>query len=97
MALVTLMATKETLPTHVNITSAILLAKFIETIQNKWWKGMRKYFEHPIVLKMFNNNKQFYESIVEQDYSIERLVNWPNRQPSDVIKVLAFGILGDQW
>ena len=54
------------------------------------------YFEHPLVVQMFQNNKHFYESIYEQKYPIERLVNRPNRQKEDVVKILAFGILGNK-
>ena len=43
---------------------------------------------------MYENNKQFYETIGKENYPIERLVNRPNRK-KDVIKVLVFGILGN--
>ena len=56
-----------------------------------------KFFEHPLVRQMYDNNEQFCLSVHENNYPIERLVSRPNRERADVIKVLAFGILGDQW
>ena len=46
---------------------------------------------------MFKNNQSFYEQVQSENYPIKRLVSRPNRTPDDVIKVLALGVLGDQW
>ena len=56
-----------------------------------------QWFRHPIVKEMFEKNRHLYEAIKEQSYPIERLIDRPNKEPTDVIKILEFGILGDQW
>ena len=55
-----------------------------------------KYFEHPLVQQMFSHNEQFYRCVYENNYPIERLIGRPNRRKEDVVKILAFDILGDR-
>ena len=45
---------------------------------------------------MFHANRQFYQDVYDRDYPIERFVSRPNRNHGDVVKTLAFGILGDR-
>ena len=59
-------------------------------------KGDEQFFKHPLVQTMFKNNQPFYEQVKNENNPIERLVGRPNRTSPDVIKVLAFGILGNQ-
>ena len=57
-------------------------------------KGDDLFLKHPLVQQMFNNNKEFYKSIQDNNYPIERLVSRPNRTPADVINLVYLAIRG---
>ena len=58
-------------------------------------KDDAKFLKHPLLRQMYESNENFYLAVARENYPIERLVNRPNRKKEDVIKILAFGILGD--
>ena len=60
-------------------------------------KNDAKWLEHPLVRQMYEKNEQFYIAVARENYPIEYLIGRPNRKKEDVVKALAFGILGNFW
>ena len=58
-------------------------------------RGDHFFFKQKMVGDMFGANHQFYQDVYDRNYPIERLVSRPNRNHGDVVKTLAFGILGN--
>ena len=59
------------------------------------FKDETKFLEHLLVRQIYESNESFYLAVARENYPIERFVNCPNRKKEDVIKVVAFGILGN--
>ena len=56
-----------------------------------------KFLNHPLVRQIYELNETFYLAVARENYPIRRLIGRPNRKKEDVVKALAFGILGDFW